>query len=228
MKVINFKDSDFSKMMFPIHKYGDHIDLLECKEFSRLKDYGDLFTNPIKNISLERVLRYIFLMYDINSPLHSISILDQARRKVTAAKLAYFKPEKDTGHFQKELLEIMIGQNERVNRMVVRFSLMFYVPKYTKLIAYMAAYEKQMTILLDGDQDQHTLKIVQGLEDEMENIITQIFSGDNSMSNARTLYRIIDEEQLELSPELIVERISEGKNAIEIDPYNYKDYIQVS
>lgn len=226
MRKTDYTDKDFEGLMFPVHEYERSIELLKCPEFKRLRDRGKLFTDPFIDMDINSVLRYIILMFDINSPLHRMGPLDQKLRRQTAAKLAYFEPN-EKGFYDDAILKMMLYKNKRVNKMIIHYSFLFYIPLYTKYVVLMKSYEKQMEILMDGEQEKDTLKIISDIEKEMENIVLKICVEDTSIDLARTLYLVVDEDQMDLSPEGVAKRRKHGGIIIDIDPQNLKRNINL-
>jgi len=219
----NFKDTDFANMMFPVHTISERNFCLDDKGFRRLKDYNE-FKDKIDgftDIEKDQTIRYICYMYDINSPLLEINLLE---RKAYAVKLSGFSVN-ERKEVDPKIMFMIKGKNEQVNRMIIRFCMLFNSIKYTKLVGLSEAYENMMVSFLGGDYDSKQINAIDSLEKKMSTLVKEIFTADDTQELSRTIYLLIDEERLELTPELVALRIMEGKNSVDINPYKLRNYI---
>lgn len=220
---IEFKSIDFEDMLFPVHDVSERNFCLEEKGFRRLNDYEE-FTSDIEgfsDIEKDQVVRYICYMYDINSPLLTISVLE---RKGYASKFSGFKLN-DKKEVSDKIMSMMQGYNEHVNRMIIKFCMLFNLIKYTKLIGLVEAYEKLMVKFISGEYNSGVLSSIDNLEIKISKLVTDIFSGDDTKELSRIIYLLADEGRLELSPEFQALRIMEGKNSVSINPYKLRSYV---
>ena len=220
---IDFKHNDFVDMLFPVHDVTDRNFCLEDRRFRRLLDYEEFKDNIIGFTDKEKdqVVRYICYMYDINSPLLQVTVME---RKAHAVKLSGFNLN-DKKEVDDKIMGMIQGNNQQVNRMIIRYCMLFNSIKYTKLVALVEAYEKLMTKFLSGEFDSSVLKSIDTLEVKITSLSKDIFSGDDTEQLARSIYLLVDEDRLELSAELVALRILEGKNSVDINPYKLRNYV---
>jgi len=225
---MKFKTEDFEGLLIPVYGIDEKEDLLKNKLCSKLLEYKEVFDIKLPKLGINKVLRYIIYLYDINSPFHSVEVTG-GRRKGEAAKLAGFEMDKTTKKYSDEVINMMVGKNEKINRMIIKYCLFFYIPRYAKLSVLLDAYEKTLKLLQIADEKEAKTKDILAnlntMEKEMDSIMEEIFASDGSQELNRTMYRMIEEEDLELSPELITKRIGEGKNSVDINPYKTRKYV---
>jgi hypothetical protein len=80
---------------------------------------------------------------------------------------------------------------------------------------------------MKGDDYKDTIKIINEVEKDMFSIIEKILSGDTTLDIVRTQYLVIDEDQMDLSPEGVAKRRKQGGVIVDIDPQNLSRSINV-
>lgn len=190
-----FNVFDFGKLFLPIHKvesdYKKHFPILnKYEEFQQ--DVG---------VDFDTLIKYIVLAFDINSPIRH-AYKDMYEQRVKAAQIAGFKVNKK-GKFETEVEQILLCENSKTNRMIIRYVTMMNSEDYATFVAYSEALRKQQEKILAGDVDQEKTK------DMIANINTlktsikelkEILLGE-SEDLQRTLYEFVDSTVLGISPE---------------------------
>ena len=227
LKDYRFTEKEYSKMLLDVHAQPDNVDLYS-KFKSRLSVYPIFEAFYIENekesgaqkqanyrkanlgkfrneeISNNKILRYIGYFYDPDSPVNQ-QINDYKERKTVAAELAGFKLE-ETGEFESHWQEVLRGNNQSVNLMVIYFLRLFNNTTYTTLRITLDQFYNE--ILPEGDIDriQKTTKFV--------DLLTKTFMGEEKEKEEKflkpVLFAIIDKELAEidqLRPERILEKM---------------------
>lgn len=206
--ISDYKAEDFSQMMFPFFVMGDK-NALEC--FPVLAKFKE-FNAPLEILPFNKVIKYIGFCYDKGSPLQKID--DMVKKKVTATLLAGFEPN-DKGRFEKQVDEMLQGQNLIVNLMIVRYCRMMHSRSYMLLAVGNETLQNTMKQLLafvpkgEDELKQTTQKTkilseAKTLAADMDSLSLEILSGDNNIVLNKILYAVsdmVEEEYIKLSPE---------------------------
>ena len=184
----------------------------------KLADKYEEFNFSFTNLTDKRkIVAYTILVYDIHSPLR-VDIHDLYERKRAAAQLAGFNPGSG-GYFDKKTEDAILGENEDVNRAIIRYVLCFSNPDYTMLISFLEMFQKANQGALKGSPTAAKIKNIESLNKTIKRLDTAIFGGDESINLRKALYEKADEMRIALRPENIVERLEQGKEGVEINPY---------
>ncbi|MFW5944761.1 MAG: hypothetical protein ACOCTU_05820 [Bacteroidota bacterium] len=154
-----------------------------------------------------KVLRYIILVYDMNSPLRRMfpSFLN---RKKEAAIMAGFKLDKKTRRFNQEVEDIISGYDKGVNKMIVRYVMYFYNHKYLQLVVFnevmgQLALQKMGTTKITGTD----MKAFTDMGKSIESLNQEIFGGDETQNVKKELHRLLEEEVEDLRPDIMAQEI---------------------
>lgn len=173
--------------------------------------YPDFYSAPeywqdLHDIDIKKVLRYVALAYDKESPLRKV-ITDFKKLKLQAAALAGFIKQED-GRFLSNVEAVITCANKETNKIILRYCLQHRNATYTKYILYQQIYFSQMEALLSGDKSAK-LNDFDSLADKLDEISQQIFNQDNSASLKEDLQQYYFEEKLFLKPEEIAKKLQE-------------------
>jgi len=217
---LEFQASDFSKLMFPILSMPDNIDPI--KHFPKLEKWEE-FHNPEekKPWSIQKknkIFRYIVLMYDKESPFR-VKIDSLTRRKVEVSK--YVKLIADAKNVPEDVMEIIQGKNERVNKMVIAYARMHRNSLYSLILGL----EKQFYgDLLKIEGNTKSDSNISDTQKKLEEKTIEFLNQDNTPLLQDELFAYIEEQRLSLwRPEGIAESISKGE-----DPFNGKTFPSVT
>ena len=140
-----YKDTDFQDLYIDITKVKKGKSLI--KHFPELDEIDEFKMDlSVMNPEREKIIQYIILVYDPNTPLPK-SIIE---RKLEAASLVGWKLKKDTYH--KNIIEIFACKNKYVNAMIVAYCVMIS-PQYSLWASGMEAYEGILKDLIAGNED---------------------------------------------------------------------------
>jgi len=105
-----------------------------------------LASNAIFKECTERELRYIFLLYDIESPFIKMRFVD---RKAKAALEAGYRKEKDGKRFDKNARQVLDGKTRRVNAAIQEFKTIQLAANtnYAVLAALKAQIDRTITFI---------------------------------------------------------------------------------
>lgn len=214
-----YSKTDFSQMMFDITTVTGKKNVLDV--FSSLKIYPD-FTQIIVDkdgdvIDKNALLKYIFLVYDRESPVVKQND-NLIKRKLEAAQMAGF-PTESEGFFAPGVDAAMKGLNSAVNAMIIRFCRMHSGALYSALVTVNEAYYYKLQLTLTPSEEHKTkseieLEKIKGdlwrqalvMMKDIAELTKDLLAQDNSPYLKKDLFCLIDKETLELN--LTPERIA--------------------
>lgn len=168
-------------------------------------DLGDLKSYK------KRLLKFIILQYDMNTPLR-LEYKNYFKRKGNAALLAGFKRNKSTGKFNENVVNALLGKNDVFNSMIVRYVMQFYNEDYLNLIIY---YELLGKIGREGLGDvklsNTNIQAINNIKDTISELTKELFGGDETRELKGELYKALEMEKESLHPDFIAMELHEGK-----------------
>lgn len=221
---MEFGINDFNSLRFNVRRQPAKRDLFEA--FTVLQTVNNLKDIPKTHNGVDRnaIIRYIVYMYDLNSPLRS-AIPNLMERKQHAASLANMPTEKK--RFTKEAENIILNKDRFINAAIVSFVTKFNSATYSRLVASENAYQVLLLRMMDGDVDNKTLEMIDGLESSINEMSNRLIS-EMAGQLKDELYNRIEKEKLALRPEDIAQKLEEGENPVDVSPYgedyNYEKY----
>jgi len=174
-----------------------------------LKEYKE----TKKTIPLNNILKYVILMYDVQSPMQK-EVKDYYAKKRESAKAAGFPVGAD-GKWREDVVAILIGENEWFNDLVVRYLALLALPEYTQLVVYLELLARRTKKILDGEDDDKTHIIVNNLTEKIKQLTNLIFGSgetDEIQQARRALYEQAEEERVRMRPEDIIGMMNETGN----------------
>jgi len=204
---LEFQESDFSRLMFPIMKMPDNID--PVKFFPKLQRWQEFYNTKWPIIKKNKVFRYIVLMYDKESPfLYRVNNI--LKRKVEVAR--YVKLVENPKMVPEDVMDIFSGQDAKFNSMVIAYVRMFKDIKYALVVGLDNLFFSDLEKVQGGT----SLKTLPDTQKSLEDAITDLLSQDNSPQLRDELYSYMQEERLStFKPEGIADMIAAGKNPFE-------------
>lgn len=198
---------DFSNMLCNVMALAPKQNPLE--EFDFLKKHKE-FHVPTLQLNKIKTLKYLCLVYDRGSPLHD-AYKDLWRRKMIAAELAQFV--KEPGGRYKEVVEDMMKCNNKVvNAMIMRYLTGMYSGIYQRYALMCEMHARTSEKMLAGEAKIDDFNKVC---DALEKAEHDLLSGDNLLIPDLTRYYF--EDKLELRPEDIALRLSNGDEPVIIE-----------
>ena len=144
---MNFKDYDFSRCQYRVDEISDKKKVLDVyPEFKLHVEFQVKKTSLPGNINVDKIMRYILVLYQKNSPL--LTIDNPSKRKFVAGTLANYD-RTDKG-FSKGYQEVINGKNELVNKMIIRFLRMQKNHDFASLMIYDNAFYNSLQELADA------------------------------------------------------------------------------
>ena len=175
-------------------------------KLSSIKEY-----KGAKNkISINSILKYLILMYDVQSPMHR-ETKEYYQRKRECARTAGF-PIKDDGKWRDDAVAILIGENEWFNSLVVKYLALLALPEYTQLIVYLELLSRRTKKVFDGEDDDKTHTIINALTEKIKELTNKIFGSgetDEIQQARRALYEQGEEDRVRMRPEDIINLMNE-------------------
>ena len=205
MKTGQFHSKEFLQMMYNPDKVSEGTSVLSFyKDLAKIKEFK---WNPGEGIDNEKLIRYILLMYDRNSPYRK-KYSDISRRKIEIAHDVGF-PTMEDGKFESPIEDFLKGRNTIVNRKIVAYIKLHRSYKY----AYQVSIEETYYNLIEGMLGGETKNVAElrKLRDELEENLLELLNQDNNPVLKDEILRYIEEERLALRPEDIARKMQKGE-----------------
>jgi hypothetical protein len=195
-----FADAEFGQMMFNVNKVAHNRSIF--KAFPALNKVPELRRPVGKGFEKNRVMRYICLMYDKNSPFRR-RFPDISKRKIEAAKHAGYKLE-EGGIFAEKVEDMLTGKIPHINRMLVAYLRLHRNIKFSYLVSMEESFYHLMEQVTGGDmKNLNQLKEIQA---EIEETMADILSDDNTHLIQDSVLKYIEDKRINLRPEDIARR----------------------
>ena len=161
-------------------------------------------------IPINSLLKYVILMYDVQSPMQR-ETKEYYQRKRECAKVAEFPVGKD-GKWRDDVVAILIGEDEWFNALVVKYLALLALPEYTQLIVYLELLARRTRKIFDGEDDDKTHTIINALTEKIKILTNVIFGSgvtDEIQQARRALYEQGEEDRVRMKPEDIINLMNE-------------------
>ena len=199
----DIKDLDTEKLLYNPKKKSD---------IEKLKEDVPEF-NVELDINSENVAKYVILMYDMVSPMRK-EYPKFREREAISAQYAGFKIGK-RGTFTKEVENMLIGKNDKVNVMVVKYLSLFNNPDYTALMTYMKVFEENAKEGMRGTMDSKEYKAYHDTTEKYRVSIVyltdKVFGGKADDDLIKELYREIERVKESIMPEYVADKLARGE-----------------
>lgn len=209
---VTFVQRDFNGLMFPVMEGGGKDLLAFIPQLAKIESFA-AFKHPI--LPRDKVIKYIVLAYDKESPIGKKFTADPIKKKLWAARYAGFDPD-EHGLFNEVVDQMLKCANKEVNTMIVEFVRLMGDPRWTTLIAGNEALYQKMEAMISlgkGKDEKETATIektkgelftqIQKMADTLTSTANEIL-GDTNSYLRRDLFCTIDEEirnRLKITPE---------------------------
>ncbi len=181
----------------------------------------DEFRVSTGHLQHDKVFRFIIFMYDMRSEMRQM-YPDWQDRKVKCAALAGWDIDRN-GRFQDSVMEMLEGDNDEVNDMIVKFCLLFPSPYYSAYISMWELLVKEVRSSFDNGNDSAVITKIRGnvkeLTKQIDEYSEKIFGGERTIGLKNSLYKTVDKARLRLRPEIIARDIKD--NNLQIDDLYY-------
>jgi len=161
-------------------------------------------------IPINSILKYVILMYDVQSPMHKETKEYYARKRACAIA-AEFPTGKD-GKWRDDVVAILIGEDEWFNALVVKYLALLALPEYTQLIVYLELLARRTRKIFDGEDDDKTHIIINALTEKIKELTNKIFGSgvtDEIQQARRALYEQAEDDRVRMRPEDIINLMNE-------------------
>lgn len=200
-----FSSIEFKGMMYNPSKVPEGTSVL--KIYPQLGAFPIFKKSPGKGIDNNKVLLYIFCMYDFKTP-YRLKHSDVTKRKLEVAHDVGFVVDKD-GRFDSTIEDILKGKNQVVNAKIVEYVRLHRNSKYAYLVAIESSYFNLMQEIVAGETSK--LKEARNVQQELENILSDIINEDDNPITKDTVLKYMEEERLGLRPEEIAMKLANGE-----------------
>lgn len=177
------------------------------------------------------IIKYIVATYDINSPLREL-YPNFFERKARAAVVAGFKQGKNK-LFPKEVEDVMIGRDDKVNAMIVRYIIMHGSPDITAYVAYNEIMHSELRKSLAADG--YESRDLKATRDNISYIVTQlnslhqkVFGGTEGKKLKDELYKTLENDRIKLRPEDIAIDLANKEYEPGVDPWEIGEPVYVN
>ena len=206
----SFSNADFKKMKVDVYSMDRERNCLKendwlAKVFHKFIDDDEL--NSLKGITMNLMVRSIVLCYDPNSPLVT-RIQDIKARKVEAFQLLNVKTYKERKNmFSEDVDSIILGKNEKFNRMVLQFLKVVDSMAYTSMSYFTESYYDLLAQLSSQDPKERaqTMVLIEKIEMQAKRKAKEFFVGDDNLINYVASENIYDETEA-LTPEAMAKK----------------------
>ena len=205
---MEFKAKDFDGLSYKAYGVPDS-DLFVL--YPVLETYFKDYDIP-DGIDKTKIVKYIIFMYDKNTPLRSLDSL--IKRKVQAVSLAEFPKDKNN-KYSNDYISFL--ESKLFGKMTIQYCRIQYSYDFSQLVQYDDLYYSEMDkAKAEEDATKRTsiLKNIETLGERIKKLTDIITTEDTSPDLRKCLYEEITNESLNLRPEDIAKRISEGKPAL--------------
>ena len=158
----------------------------------------------------KKVLRYIILAYDINTPLRRMFPVYLTMKK-EAAVMAGFKIDKKMKKFDDAVEDMIVGQDAGVNKMIVRYVMYFYNHKYLQLVVFNEVMG-QLALQKMGTASFNTSEIkgFNEIGESIEKLTNEIFGGNESRELKKELHKLLEGEIEDLRPDIMAREVNKN------------------
>jgi hypothetical protein len=191
------------------------------ESFMKLTRYKE-FKRSTRNLPKDRVIQYIIIMYDPASKELEQEFPHLMQRKVEAAKAAGLMVAKS--RMAPEVEDMLIGKNENINAMIIRYLHLFNDPNLLMLESYKSMYAALNQAVMGGQLEvREYSKAIQNIETLNTSIIelsNKVLRGRDETQLREDLYRSIEGRELGIRVEDVAEKLQRGEDPFpEANPY---------
>lgn len=163
-----------------------------------------------------KLFRYIVVMYDMNSPLR-LEYPDFWERKKIAALHVGFKVDKK-GIFEKNVEQILIGENNYANMAVTKYVMLHGIPEFTLLVASQAGLYFESLKVQRGTVTPAIAKNMKQFAADIRELTEILYGGGETLNARMALYAGIEKDRFPL-PDDVIKRLNQGDDLEDYTPY---------
>lgn len=198
-------DKEWNGLSFNVMKHPVTTDIFHVwPKLESVPQYRDLL---VDGISRNLVLRYIFIFYDMKSPIQDIDSL--VSRKITAAKYAGFDVDADGKLFPSVNKEVLLCGSPSIRRAILTFCQQQKSFFWETYCAIQDIHYRNLELSRSSDSKVTTTSLIKEAE-ELTELRSKILSNDTNEKLEVEFhdYMMVD---LNITPEDISDIINSGK-----------------
>lgn len=197
-------------MMYNPMRIADGEDVFKVfKDLAKIRAFK---LDPGEGIDNNKLMKYIFCMYDKNSPYRK-KFSDVLKRKIEVAHEVGF-PDIGGGIFEPPIEDMLKGRNRVVNQKIVEYVRLHRNFKYAFLVSIETSYYNLMLDIMGGATKQ--IGDARNIQIELEDTLMEILNQDNNPYLKDEILRYMEDERLKLRPEDIALKLQNGESVISI------------
>lgn len=212
-----FTESDYIGMQCNVNLHppteGDYL-----KIFPDLRLYEEFSVDLVPPLDTNEVIAFIALVYDQESPYRK-KYADLDERKYRAAIEAGFELN-EKNKFDEYILDIFNGNDNLINEMTVAYCKLHASTKYSYYVMLEALFYNNLKTAVSGvDANKMKMSELKSIQTEMAIAQRELLANDGNKNIEKTLYRRINKEKIDLSPEALAIKIRKHgvENALKSD-----------
>ena len=205
---MNIKDLDLSSLRY---------DPSSLKEIKRLREeHPDTFSIEMYEDSEliqydEEILRYIILVYDMNSPLW-VTMKNHNERKVKAMLYVGFNAN-GLGKFNNKIEQALLyGRDSGVAIMIVKYVYLFNSIDYSELVGMIEINSKILRDIHNNKSTKDTMNNLSKTSSRIKELTANIFGGQETKEIEEQLYEQLNMSRISFRPEMIVRQLASGNS----------------
>lgn len=208
-----FNEREFSQMMYNPIKVPEGVSVLKFyKDLNKVRTFK---LSPGPEIDNDKLMQYIFCMYDKNSPYRK-KYPDVLKRKVEIAHEVGWE-DIGGGVFEPPIEDLLKGKNLVVNKKIVEYVRLHRNFKYAFLVSIEASYYNIMVDIMGGETKR--ISDARSIQTELEDTLMEILNQDNNPYLKDEILRYMEDERLKLRPEDVAKKLQNGESPVSINPY---------
>lgn len=207
-----YKVDDFSGIMREIFEVPEGSSILAS--VPKL-NYPEFTPSLLKyGLDKDQVIRYISCVYDKGSPFRN-DFLEISQRKVMACLYVGFELD-ENNKWPKSVEDMMMCNNEIIVPMIVRYARTFKSAEFSFLVAIIDDYHRKLEDAHSGAS--YNFEELRKIKKEIEGSVLNLTAEDDTDKLKKEIYSWMQNEQLELRPEHIAQKLKDG-----VPPVSYQD-----
>jgi len=168
-------------------------------------------------LNKDKVLQYIILMYDMGNDDVRTEYPYYPQRKRELCRVVKITRGTKMG---EELENMLIGLNDEVNAMIVKYLSLFNNPELIMLASYWEIFIVLNKQQFSGQFDKNKVDYIKKINEDINDLTERLFRGKDETELRAELYKSLKDQTLGIKPEEIAEAISRGEDPLgDYTPY---------
>ena len=200
-----FKDLEFKGMIYNPSRITESKSVFDV--YPELSKYHEFVAAPGKGLNNDMIMRYIFLMYDKETP-YLKKYQDTIKRKLEILNDLGFEKDKK-GVFTEAVESVIKGNNVRVQRKIVAFIRMFNDYEWTYHITLAENYYNLTHNILSGKNAK--MNELKNIKRELQESLEKMTNRDDNVQLEYDILKYMEEERLSIRPENYAEMLENNE-----------------